>query len=551
MPQSRRKTPFSGKAKKQQLQSKKQNKTILISGSSSSSPHEVLTLGSQSHLRNVGRGTRNRYALKFYRETDEEVQRMKEDSLKSLHPKSEQQLEIDGKDYFPSELDFPQRPPWNFDMSAAELSNQEQKYFTEYIASLEKSPHWNSMSYFELNLETWRQLWRVIEMSDILLLIVDIRFVGMMFPPSLYNYVVNKLNKSMILVMNKIDLVPASVVVAWREYVLKNYPHLTVIYFTSCPSYNLRAKTSTGLQIRRRKGRQRMCVEGATKLYEACRDIVAGKVDLTSWENKIKEEGILEFEEDDVTEVGETIVQQADTSFYEHEQFKSGVLTIGCVGQPNVGKSSLMNSIMGKKVVSVSKTPGHTKHFQTIFLTKEVRLCDCPGLVFPSIVPRTIQILMGSYPIAQLRQPYTSVRYLAEALDLVKLLKIEHPERDDTWSPRDICDGWAKKRGFLTAKAARLDTYRAANDILRMALDGKICVWLRPKGYMENIETFERSDELKNVKWVQAQFEDVAELSDSDITSNDDCQSDADDSDSQSDCQISVMANKFSILCDN
>ncbi|KAH9627736.1 hypothetical protein HF086_017279 [Spodoptera exigua] len=32
------------------------------------------------------------------------------------------------------------------------------------------------MSYFELNLETWRQLWRVLEMCDILLLIVDVRY---------------------------------------------------------------------------------------------------------------------------------------------------------------------------------------------------------------------------------------------------------------------------------------------------------------------------------------------------------------------------------------
>jgi len=31
------------------------------------------------------------------------------------------------------------------------------------------------LSYVELNLETWRQLWRVLEMSDIILLIADIR----------------------------------------------------------------------------------------------------------------------------------------------------------------------------------------------------------------------------------------------------------------------------------------------------------------------------------------------------------------------------------------
>lgn len=49
----------------------------------------------------------------------------------------------------------------------------------------------------------------------------------------------------------------------------------------------------------------------------------------------------------------------------------------------------------------------------------------------------------------------------------------------------DICDGWAKKKGFYTAKAARLDSYRAANSILRMALDGKICLCLRPPFYSE------------------------------------------------------------------
>jgi len=32
------------------------------------------------------------------------------------------------------------------------------------------------LSYVELNLETWRQLWRVLEMSDIILLIADIRY---------------------------------------------------------------------------------------------------------------------------------------------------------------------------------------------------------------------------------------------------------------------------------------------------------------------------------------------------------------------------------------
>lgn len=61
-------------------------------------------------------------------------------------------------------------------------------------------------------------------------------------------------------------------------------------------------------------------------------------------------------------------------------------------GFPNVGKSSVINSLVGRKVVSVSRTPGHTKYFQTYYLTQTVKLCDCPGLVFPSRVDKQLQV---------------------------------------------------------------------------------------------------------------------------------------------------------------
>jgi ribosome biogenesis GTPase A len=67
-------------------------------------------------------------------------------------------------------------------------------------------------------------------------------------------------------------------------------------------------------------------------------------------------------------------------------------VTLGLVGHPNVGKSSLINSIMRRTVVSASRTPGHTKHFQTIHIADNVRLCDSPGLVFPALIPRALQV---------------------------------------------------------------------------------------------------------------------------------------------------------------
>ena len=47
-------------------------------------------------------------------------------------------------------------------------------------------------------------------------------------------------------------------------------------------------------------------------------------------------------------------------------------LIVGMVGYPNVGKSSTINKMVGTKMVSVSATPGKTKHFQTIHIDKEV-----------------------------------------------------------------------------------------------------------------------------------------------------------------------------------
>ena len=179
--------------------------------------------------------------------------------------------------------------------------------------------------------------------------------------------------------------------------------------------------------------------------------------------------------------------KKSDSLLTEGSKAES-LFTIGFIGQPNVGKSSLINSIFGKKVVSASRTPGHTKHFQTLHLTAGIRVCDSPGLVFPSIIDKNLQILSGIYNIAQVKDPYGPILYLAQRIDLYKILDINQ-SRDPTQpsSVFYICEEYAKKCGFITSKAGRPDTYRAANLILRQVIDGKIILSWTPPGYEEDL----------------------------------------------------------------
>lgn len=130
-------------------------------------------------------------------------------------------------------------------------------------------------------------------------------------------------------------------------------------------------------------------------------------------------------------------------------------LVVGLVGYPNVGKSSTINSLLGEKKVSVSSTPGKTKHFQTIHLSPSIVLCDCPGLVFPQFATTAADLVCdGVLPIDQLREYTGPVSLVVRRIPKVMLEGV-YGLSIRTKSAEEGGDGKVTAEDLLIASASR------------------------------------------------------------------------------------------------
>ncbi|KAI0814921.1 NGP1NT-domain-containing protein [Irpex lacteus] len=172
-------------------------------------------------------------------------------------------------------------------------------------------------------------------------------------------------------------------------------------------------------------------------------------------------------------------------------------ISVGFVGYPNVGKSSVINTLKSGKVCNVAPVPGETKVWQYITLTKRIYLIDCPGIVPTSAKDsQTSTVLKGVVRVEALATPSEHIPALMERVKPIYLSRtygIDLPNPDDPsecWVPDMFLDKLARMKGRLL-KGGEPDLDSVAKILLSDWVRGRIPYFVPPPERPESLNKTE------------------------------------------------------------
>ena len=163
-----------------------------------------------------------------------------------------------------------------------------------------------------------------------------------------------------------------------------------------------------------------------------------------------------------------------------HRQGIDRPLRVLICGIPNVGKSTLINGMIGKKSAKTGNEPGITKTEQRLLLADDFWLYDTPGMLWPKIiVPQSGYNLAASGAVGRNALDEETV-----ALELLNYLRQHYltqlqaryqadPEESQSWQDTDWLEWIGRRRGALLG-GGRINYQKAAENTLTDFRDGQI-----------------------------------------------------------------------------
>ena len=157
-------------------------------------------------------------------------------------------------------------------------------------------------------------------------------------------------------------------------------------------------------------------------------------------------------------------------------------ISVGFIGYPNVGKSSIINTLRSKKVCNVAPIAGETKVWQYITLMKRIYLIDCPGVVYPSGDTDTEIVLKGVVRVENIQDPSD---HIPTVLERVKKEYLKKTYKIDDWNDcQNFLEKLASRTGKLL-KGGEPDINTVSKMILNDWQRGKLPYFVKPPSNQE------------------------------------------------------------------
>ncbi|EDO46882.1 predicted protein, partial [Nematostella vectensis] len=292
-----------------------------------------------------------------------------------------------------------------------------------------------SYLYPETSLKAYyREFKKVVEAADVILEVLDARDpIGCRCPQVEQAVIAAGATKKLVLILNKIDLVPKDIAEKWLKYLRNEFPAVIFKASTQTQKQNLsHSKVPVSL---------------------------AGK-DVLSSSSCLGAETLLKL-------LG---------NYCRNKDIKTSI-TVGVVGFPNVGKSSIINSLKRSRTCTVGATPGVTKSMQEVQLDKHIKLLDSPGIVMDTGDSDAAIILRNCVKIENIEDPIPPVEAILRRCNKQQVMeKYSVPDYKDS---NEFLTHLGKRLGKLK-KGGVPDINAAGKTLLRDWNSGKIQFYTHP-----------------------------------------------------------------------